>query len=32
MENLDSLPEGWKISNGSGSSELVDEAEGKLLN
>lgn len=31
MENLDSLPEGWKISNGSGSSELVDEAEGKAL-
>lgn len=31
MENLDSLPEGWKISNGLGSSELVDEAEGKAL-
>ena len=31
MENLDSLPKGWKISNGSGSSELVDEAEGKAL-
>lgn len=31
MENLDSLPEGWTISNGSGSSELVDDREGKVL-
>ena len=31
MENLDSLPDGWTISNGSGSSELVDDGEGKAL-
>ncbi len=27
MDNLDSLPENWKITNGSGTSELVDDAD-----
>lgn len=31
MENLDSLTDGWEISNGSGSSELVNDGEGKAL-
>lgn len=31
MENLDSFPEGWTLSNGSGSSELVDEEGGRAL-
>lgn len=31
MENLDSLPDGWKISNSGGSSELVDDGEDKAL-
>lgn len=31
MENLDSLPEGWILSNGSGSSALVDDEGGKAL-
>ena len=31
MENLDSLPEGWVLSNGSGSSGLVEGEDGKAL-
>ena len=31
MESLDSLPEGWILSNGSGSSALVDDEGGKAL-
>ena len=31
MENLESLPKGWKISNVSGSGELVDDGNGKAL-
>ena len=32
MKNLDNLPDNWKIQNGSGNSQLVDDSEnGKVL-